>query len=163
MSNKSVNKVILLGSVGHDPEVKSPQAVFRSEDSAWRPMKDSRTRVANSRTAQNGTTLWSGGGLPRSWASSCRKALSCMSKENSKVRVGKTGRAGRRHSGPRLWPMTWCFWAREGRKMQPRDRLQTGLRNQGQRIQPLLGLPRCPITSSRFEVSLQRPPRFRAR
>src|SRR5262245_27408523 len=99
MSNKSVNKVILLASpVGHDPEVKYTASGIPVGRFNLATNERFKTKAANSRTAQNGTTLWSGGGLPRSWASLYPKALSSISKEDSKLRVGKTGRAQKRNT-----------------------------------------------------------------
>src|SRR5215472_3033904 len=79
-SQKSVNKVILVGNLGKDPEVKYSASGITLRGLAWPPMNDSRTRAENSKSGQNGTALWPGRDLPRSLASLYLRAQESTSK-----------------------------------------------------------------------------------
>ena len=82
---KSVNKAILIGNVGKDPEVKYTASGIALQSSAWQPTKVSKTRAANGKTAPNGTTLSPGSIWPKLSGNMCIRSQSFTSKANFKL------------------------------------------------------------------------------
>src|ERR1700731_1240286 len=103
---KSVNKVILVGNVGQDPEVKYTAVEFLWLKSASRRMNDSKTGTINGKIERNGTASWPGSDWRRSWESMSARDRNSTLKANCRHRAGKTGRTARRNIEPRLSPGT---------------------------------------------------------
>ncbi len=111
---KSVNKVILVGNVGKDPEVRYSQSGtpvanfslatnerFKDRNDAWQDRTEWHNIVAWQRLAEivgeyvaKGSKVYVEGKL--------------------QTTAGKTGRAARRSTGPRLSRAISCFSTREG-------------------------------------------------
>ena len=90
MASGSVNKVILIGRLGKDPEVKYTPSGAPVAKFTLARMKSSRTAVASSRSALNGITSSLGTSWPRSAGSTLPKASRCTSREASAAGNGKT-------------------------------------------------------------------------
>jgi len=106
---KSVNKVILVGNVGQNPEVKytasgvpvarvslATNERFKDKNDAWQDRTEWHTVVA-----------WR-----KLWASTRVRARSSTSKANCRRRAGKTSRVAKGNTGPRLLPGTLFCSAR---------------------------------------------------
>ena len=63
---RGINKVILVGNLGNDPDVKYTQGGMAITASAWPPPASARTRMATSRSAPNGTAWCSSASSARS-------------------------------------------------------------------------------------------------
>ena len=99
---KSVNKVILLGNVGKDPEIRSTPGGAMVASLTRPPATAIRISRATGRTAPSGTT-WSPSSAPlKSFAITSRKAPSSTSRESSKPAVGTTRSPARSATKPKI-------------------------------------------------------------
>ena len=105
---KSVNKVILVGNVGKDPEVRYTPSGIPVGKFSLATNERFKDKNGNSTSAPNGTPSSPGSGLLKSLASSYPSARKSMSKGSFKPQAGTIGRAAKRSTGQKLWRGTWC-------------------------------------------------------
>ena len=94
MSRGGVNKVILIGNLGSDPEVKYTTNGAPVANVSLATNDHGLTVMANARSGQNGIAWCSGENLQRSSGNIFERAVRCMLKVGSKLVPGMT-RVGR--------------------------------------------------------------------
>ncbi len=86
----SLNKVMLIGNLGKDPEVRYTQSGTAVASFSWPRASGSRTRTASGKTRPSGTTSPFGEGWRRSPASTWPRGRPSTSRGASKPASGRT-------------------------------------------------------------------------
>ena len=86
---KSVNKVILVGNVGQDPEVKYSQSGIPVAKFSLATNERFKDRNDHGKTGQNGTTLWPGSVWRRSLASTCQRLEGVRRRQAADHKLGR--------------------------------------------------------------------------
>ena len=109
---KSVNKVILVGNVGKDPEVRYSQSGTPAANFSLATNERFKTETTSGRIGQSGTASWRGNAWRRSLGNTSPKAPRCTSKASSRPQAGRIGRAAKGNTALKSSPTICCCSAR---------------------------------------------------
>jgi hypothetical protein len=166
--SKTVNKVLLLGNVGKDPEIASTNGGTLVAKLSLATSERFKDKQASGRSAQSGTTWSPTLAAPRFCATMCTRGRNCTSKDGSPRGPGTIRRAARKSIEPRSWLGTSaCFrimdilgrllpisvrHAMNGTRKRPAT--STVLASRTQRFRSNLGsFGKCPVSPEQVQPS----------
>ena len=92
MSRGSVNKVVLVGNLGADPELRFTQGGIQVANVSLATSESWTDKTANPKSAPNGTAWSCGGAWPKSPINTSKRAAQFTWRANCKPVPGKTRR-----------------------------------------------------------------------